>query len=317
MKILMASDFHIKTTAPEGRIDNFFEVQKGKWQYIFQTAKEEGVDIILQAGDLFDKPTPPYTLLVAFIHMIMETGIPFHCIYGQHDMMMRSTDIGRTALGLMKTVGMAEVLNTEGMWVVGSRKDSVRLFGMNFGDDYKELEKGLKKSSGEDCPKILVVHDMIGNEPLFPGHKITDAKKFLATWKEFDVILCGDYHYDFYEELDERVILNTGCLLRLSRTERDMKRHPHFYILDTQVLFKSPERLRKFYVPIKPWQNVFRIQEKPEVETVQLIEFIERLKTSEKVGISFLDNLNIYFEENNVRKEVKEIIEGVMENEYS
>jgi len=308
MKILLLSDTHIRNTIPEGRIDNFLETQKSKWTFILQTAKEQNVDFILQAGDFFDKPNPPISLLVEYIRLFKEYGIPIYCVCGQHDLYMRQTDINGTAIGLLHSIGLITLLST-----TETLFDDIAVFGISFGGNYSDLENTLKEGRFSDTDtKILVVHDAIGNEPLFPGHKITKADKFLEVWKEFDVILTGDYHYDFIEYDNDRFIVNTGCLLRLQRISRDMERHPHFYIYDTET-----KKLDKRYIPIRHWRKIFRIaMSKPEMSNKEgLIEFIEKLKKSEKIGISFSENLYLYFEENKTKKEVRELIEECLDVE--
>lgn len=191
MKILMISDCHIRSNSPEGRIDDFLKTQKEKWAFLLQTAKEEKVDFILQAGDLFEKPHPPISLLVEYIQLFKQWKIPIYCVYGQHDLAMRSTDVNRTAIGLLNAIGSITLLTSEETLFNDLFQDDIAVFGVSFGEDYNDLEHTLKEGRFPDTnTKILVVHDAIGNEPLFPGHKITKADKFLNMWKEFDIILC-------------------------------------------------------------------------------------------------------------------------------
>ena len=320
MKLLLLSDTHLRSTTPVGRTDDFLATQLEKWKFIFETVKEEGIECIIQAGDLFDKPTPPLSLLIEYIQLFQKQEIPIYCVYGQHDMMMRSVSMNKTAIGLFQSIDLVKLVGTYPC-AVGH---GTSLFGVSFGEDYDKvttalnaLEKTRKEvEKGDYWTNILVVHDAIGDKPLFPGHQLTKAIDFLATWKEFDVILCGDYHYPFFEELDGRVILNTGCLLRMSRVERDMERHPHFYIFDNSKVALS-ERFRKVLIPIRHWRKVFKMEEKPNVDKRELEEFIELLKQSERIGTSFIGILIGYMErlkkEGKLKKEVEDMINAVMQ----
>ena len=80
MKLLFLSDTHIRERSPVGRIDNFRESQWKKWHYICKTAKENDVHGIIQAGDLFDNPTPSYSLVSEFLNIITTWKIPIYYI---------------------------------------------------------------------------------------------------------------------------------------------------------------------------------------------------------------------------------------------
>ena len=73
------------------------------------------------------------------------------------------------------------------------------LCGVNYGGDAKEVKKMMKKyeKHSSKVKRIMVVHAMIGNKPIYPGQDITKAKTFLKNNPLADVILCGDYHYPF------------------------------------------------------------------------------------------------------------------------
>ena len=160
--------------------------------------------------------------------------------------------------------------------------------------------------------KILVIHSNIGDSELYPGQKLTKAEDFLNTFKQFDVILCGDYHYPFkYKSKDGRLILNTGCLLRLTRNERDMNRKPFVYVLDTEIM-----KLRKCYIDAEDAGDIFIPKSDRSVKDERsLDDFIEKLKGKEKAGLSYLSVLDNYYEENDTSEAVQELITEVLSNE--
>jgi len=298
MKILFLSDTHLRSRAPVGRIDDFLAAQTRKWEYILNKCKDLKVEVLIQAGDMWDNPAPPYSLVTKMISMFDWFQYPERIltIIGQHDMMMRSKKHENTIVGLMSIATKVTYfdLYDEPLDIDAN----LFVHGVGFGNDYDITPVS-------DARNILVVHDMIGNHPLYPGHDITYAEDFLATWQGFDIILCGDYHYPYMIKSDDgRRILNTGCLLRLSRDERDMTRRPHFWIWDTKT-----DKWSKHYVPISPYTDVFDLSTKTEKkEHVELDRFIEQLKQKEKVGLSFMENLEAYFEEHNTDEAVIEIV---------
>jgi len=277
MKFLLLSDTHLRSTCPIGRKDDFRTTQYNKWKYIINTAITQNVSAILQAGDLFDIPSPSLGLITEIAEHLIELkkwDIKFLTIPGQHDQLMRSSDLSRTAMGVLNKVGLLSVI-----------------------------------PDGKFTTEILIVHDMIGNKPLYPGHEITYAKKYLTSHPEFDLILCGDYHYPFIEKDGNRIIVNTGCLLRLTRNPDDMFRIPHFYIYNTE-----DKSLEKFEIEIPPVEDTFIMSDykTDEVDRKNVIKLIERLK-NRGVGIGFLLVLESYCKENNIDPEIRAVIAEALE----
>ncbi len=310
MRLLLLSDCHVRSSVPAGRIDNFMENQWKKWQYICKVAKKENVDAILQAGDLFDIPNPSYSLISEFLFVLLEDiSFPIYYINGQHTLFMRNKNINKTIFGILQYLiidtGYPQELFHQMFSYGDCIGDNVYLYGNNYGDGYKDI-----KVRNKDAINILVTHDSIGNKSLYPGHNITKAENFLATFKDFQIILCGDIHYPFFIQQKGRVILNTGCLLRQKRIAEDMNRKPHFYTYNTET-----NKWKKYYVPILPVEQTFDLISKKEESSEQgaiMIEFVEKLKQKEGVGIEYLKNLKLFMEENEVSKETKELIWEVL-----
>ena len=295
-KILLISDLHLRHDTPQGRIDNFKETMLKKLSFVLETAMNEEVDLILQAGDFFNKPDPPISLLNELISVFKEFNIPIRAIYGQHDMYMRSDDIYKTAMGLFEQIGLIE------LGTVIHNKTAIST--VSFGAEVPNVQF-------KDKLNILVIHAMIGNKPLYPGQELTDAGKFLKD-NNYDIILAGDYHYPFHITREGRHIINTGCMLRMTRDERDMNRIPHFYILNVES-----RKLEKFNIPCESPENVFsKIKEKQENETImsegELLRFIKQLRQRSKSGISYLNVLEEYYEKNDIDEETKQLIAGVL-----
>ncbi len=280
MKLLLLSDLHIRSTIPAGRIDNYLETQWKKLYFIFETAKEQKVDAILQAGDFFDKPDPPLWLINQLLWLIKSSNIKIYVVCGQHDLYMRNQDISRTAFGLLDTLGL---INDVGRTKPFEISDCY-VFGCSFGDKIDGDWEGLKVNKFN----ILIIHDMIGDKPLYPGHDITNAGEFLRNNSDYKIILCGDYHYPFrIKSKDGRYIVNTGAMMRMSRDERDMYRIPHFWIVDMDVM-----EWKKYEYPIESVKEVFsEMDVKTQQSNENVMRFIEKLRQKEKVGIGYLSIL--------------------------
>jgi len=306
-RLLLVSDLHIRQNAPVGRIDDFQARVWKKLEFMFEIAEDNNVDAILQAGDFFDRPNPSISTISKFISMHhWHSSIPFFVVRGQHDLYLRSKSLEKTAIGLLVVADNFFTFDVERQellpFVFGD--DTVGIYGINYGDNH--LDK-LEVDSTDFS--ILVIHADIGDKPLYPGHEITDAGKFLRDHPQFNIILCGDYHYPFFiKAKNKRAILNTGCMLRLTRDERDMNRIPHFYIVDTEAF-----EFVRYDFPIEPSDQVFSMKkERDSVDNTTLMSMIHKLRQKDKVGIKFMDVLERYFKQNKVNKSVECLIEEVL-----
>ncbi len=314
MKLLLLSDTHIRSTRPEGRMDNFRKAQKSKWKTIFEKVLDESIYAIVQAGDLFDKANPPYELLNEFIKMFnhysnrCDHRLKIYTILGQHDLYMRSKDSEKTVLGTLEHMGIIEIIPYEGLVV----RDEVILVGMSYGED-KMAEISMDEYDSGNI--ILVVHDMIGDKPLYPNQEITRADNYLNDNPSADLILCGDYHYSFKARNGCRSIINTGCLLRMTRDDRDMKRELEYYIYNTKES-SNKNRLTRHRIHCTDYRDAFEpILTKSSIN-VDLSELVEQLKKVERIGIKTAEILESYFNEMEISESVRKIVrEAIAKNE--
>jgi len=295
LRILLLSDTHYRSTSPVGRIDDFRKAQRNKWRRVRKAAEENAVDYVLQAGDLWNMPNPPIELIKEFL-VVANFGTPLLTILGQHDMYMRSLSLDNTANGLLQHLGIVKILSETGFY-----EQSTFIAGVSYGGDLEKARDALRASKASY--KILVIHAMIGDKPLYPGHDITKASGFLKKVKEADLILTGDYHYPYYHEHEGRVILNTGCLMRMTRDDRDMNRRPHYYILNTIT-----RKLKKKFIKAESPEKVFEPKTEQTSLRIDTFEMIEQLKKSHKVGLSFTENLEAYYEKFTSTKPVKSLV---------
>ena len=85
MKVMHLGDLHIGKSL--GEFD-LYEDQKYILEQILKIAQEKSVDILLIAGDVYDKSVPgekAVQLLDLFLRKLVETGIKTYIISGNHD----------------------------------------------------------------------------------------------------------------------------------------------------------------------------------------------------------------------------------------
>ena len=288
MKIVLMSDLHLLNRKPDKRSDDILESQWEKLEYIFgYCVNNDG--ILLQAGDMFDKPRD-WNVLDRFISLVQKySTIKIYSIYGQHDMYQRNTGIVCN-MSLLESLGYVKILKNSFNQVCSSKEISV-VYGCSFGE------------KPENKDGILVIHAPITCASLYPGMEYNDAKAFLKKYNKYQLILCGDIHVPFIQSIKDRHIVNTGCMIR--KTIKD-DFNPRFYVYDTKE-----KTIETVYIPCKPFDEIF--QSKIDNETKVILEdFIKEITDYENTGTDILKNIHSFIDKNNLSEDVKTIIYQVM-----
>lgn len=305
MKFVLLSDIHLSWENSVARMDNLVERQFEKLKFVFDWAEERNIGI-LTAGDFFNSPRSWY-LLPKVIDFLLRRKIIIGTVYGQHDTYLYSEATrDSTSLGILNKFMLVDVLGTESL---NTSNQTVALFGCSYGQDMGNFDLG-KVSKFKT--KILVIHAPITTVPLFPGHEIAYADKFLEKHKEFDLILCGDIHQSFIIEKQGRFIVNCGPMLRREATEYNFTHKPHFLVYDTEAL-----TIDKVIIPHETASKVLSREHIIQEEQTELMleDFIESVKTGEVESASFTENLWAFLKDNNIEQDIVDILSEVMEEE--
>ncbi|GEL67010.1 exonuclease SbcCD subunit D [Marinilactibacillus psychrotolerans] len=240
MRILHTADWHI------GKIVNEFSMLEDQEYYLNQLVdkvKELNIDVLIMAGDLYDRAIPPkeaVTLANKIItRLIKEAGIPVLAIAGNHDSNERLEYA-------------AELLETSNLFIEGMVKKITRkvtINGVNFyllpfsdhitvrqlleQDDIKDLEDAtkaqielMKASMNLEETNILIAHGYIVNQtkesvedsdserPLSIGTaEFVDASLF----EDFDYVALGHLHKA--QKVKWEKIRYSGSPLKYSKSE--------------------------------------------------------------------------------------------------
>jgi len=297
MKILLWGDGHISARRPGKRTDtDYFAVVLSKIREILSIAKQHECDAILQAGDLFDSPDVGHGTVSQVLRVLRHSDIPLHGIWGQHDVTGHSAStVYRSPLMELDAAGAWTMLDTDP--TMFKRSQAVDIYGSSFGESIPEVQHA-------DHFNILVTHRMIGDKPLWPGHDLTKPQGFMRAHPEFSLVFVGDYHYRFIEEYKGRIMVNSGCMMRLTVAERDMYQVPAVVVFDTVtmeyeivVLTSAPNA-----------DDVFDDSVQELTDNAKLMTFIERLKSQQSSSIGWRHILLRVFGERNTHKRVVNII---------
>ncbi|GAB2319407.1 exonuclease SbcCD subunit D [Alkalibacterium sp. s-m-22] len=268
MRILHTADWHI------GKIVNEFsmlEEQADVLHRLVDEVKELDVDVLIMAGDLYDRAIPPKEAVILateiFTRLIREAGIPVLAIAGNHDSNER-LEYG------------AELLSTSELFIEGTLKTDIRkvtVKGANFyllpfadhvavrkllgNDEIKDLQdatrvqiESIKEKMNPDELNILIAHGYVVNggkesvedsdseRPLSIGTaEYVDVNLFDA----FDYVALGHLHKAQKVKSDR--VRYSGSPVKYSKSEARHKKQ-HLLVdlekdtIDVQTILTNPKR---------------------------------------------------------------------------
>ena len=274
MRICLSSDWHLRFKPPEGRVDDFFEVQKGKVDQLIAIAHDHECTAILQAGDMFDSAEGSNAVLSHYLGELIFSCPVVFTVCGQHDSYMRNRATGRTALDVAEATDAVHILGPKPVKIHPGEDDEVNVYGASWGE-------GIPPVCDSSAHNVLVAHAPVYASPIYPGHEPVGPAAFAAKCEGYDLILLGDAHTGFFcdDEANNRLVVSTGCLVRLTRAESDLGNRPHVLIYDTNT-----RGIKRIDLDIKPAAEVFDLSDKaadaPDLKTVaELIDSLRRDRT--------------------------------------
>jgi DNA repair exonuclease SbcCD nuclease subunit len=303
MKILFLSDLHLVVDNPIARLDDLTEIQWSKLDWVYKYAKKNGIELILQAGDLTHTKRSWSLLKRLADFFSFYYGILTWIVKGQHDSYFHDLDNNKTTTGILLSAGLLTLLDKNGRSSKG-----VTVYGTSYGE---EVPCDLKESRYN----ILVIHAPIAEKGI-PGVNYIDALQFLKEHDEYDFILCGDIHEKFLIKHKGRFICNTGPMLRMEATKYMFDHRPCFFVVDTI----KKDMIEEVLIPTAPAKLVLSRDhiEKQKQRQDEFNDFIERVKDASGISsVDFLENLNLIMKKNKTPLAVKKIVEKYMEGERS
>lgn len=294
MKILLTGDWHITTNQPKKRIDDYFEAQKKKLNYILILAEKENCSLILQPGDFFDSHKANDFLKREMIKILLEDKVNLKTIFGQHDLRYHSSDTNNTPLRVLEAAEVLSILGYEQLM-------TTHLYGASW---FEDIPKITTKGTN-----ILVIHKMIIKDKLlWEGQEDATKGNILLRNSGFDLIVSGDNHQSFIISNGKKHLVNCGSLMRMTIAQLDHK--PVVYIYDTK-----DKSIEEHFIPIEPAKKVFDLSEieKEKKENKELEAFVKHLKDDVKLdGLDYAKNLKDYLKENTIEQGTTHIIEEVI-----
>lgn len=279
MKLLLLGDSHITDKKPERRKDeNYLDTILSKLNQVEQIGVKYKCEVVIQSGDWYDSWRVGNNVTCEMISFLKKSRMKWFCIWGQHDIYGHSADsFSYSSLRILQEAGVVKVLGKDPVIMDDEIELGTHLYGASFGQDVPEvITEGYN---------ILVVHQMIGDVPLYPDQDLVHPAAFLRKYPQFNLVLAGDYHYRFAARLGNRVCINPGALVRQTIGENDLKHKPAVVVFDT-----TNNEFEVVELKVVPSEEVFdlEIKEKKEDPNYErLLEFLENIKKSTNTAVGW------------------------------
>jgi predicted phosphodiesterase len=297
MRLLITGDLHIRSNAPERRLDDYWVTVSKKIDFILDLAVKEKCDLILQPGDFFDSHKANDFLKRHMIKRLKKIGIKVITVFGQHDLRYHSSEIKNTPLAVLNAAEVVYLAYSEPLDF-----DGVHIYGTSWYEDIPETV------INPNVFNILIVHKMvIENAKLWKGQEDHKLGNVLLKTLPYNLIVSADNHLSFLITNNNKRLVNCGSLLR---SNIDQINHaPVVYVFD--VLKGTP------LVPCEPFDQVFDMAkvsaEKARDEKMET--FVDRLTgEAELEGLDFIKNMHTFVGKNKeeIDDATQEVIEEVM-----
>jgi len=292
--LILCSDLHLRTTAPVSRIDDYWEAQSVKIEFLKKIQKKYSAPILC-AGDVFD-----ISRSIPFLEQWAIKNLPeIYAIPGQHDLPNHNLKLyNKSSFSVLEAAGNIKLLSDQSTILSGCR-----VFGIPYGEKIKVDQNEAKKGYS-----ILVLHTMVYKKK--PIHKSVGGKSALSLLKkypEFDLIVTGDNHQFFTEEYQGRLLVNCGSMMRIKSDQ--IKYDPQFHLW-----FSEENKIESVLFPFQPDVMNLEYVEKEKENNLKLEEFINKLKKTKEIGLSFTDNVESILEAGNIKKGVRNEVWEAIEN---
>lgn len=231
MRFLTIGDLHLRAQKPVHRKDtDYVNTIFEKLEEVFDMAVQYTCTFVLCTGDVFDAPDVSLSVVTRFARFLQDhREVPFVTIIGNHDIYgLNEESLSRSPLGVLSGAGLIHILPE---FECESMRVSKAVFVPCHA--FEDIPKIPNYDSGNVY--VLVIHKQIvpTSHRVHFEHLCTED---LSNDYPYDLIICGDYHCEFYEErkIHERkqIIYNTGSLMRESASYENFYRTPKYAVVN-------------------------------------------------------------------------------------
>lgn len=219
MRIGVLSDLHLgyKQYGSEQREQDFY------LQYLkcMKNLNEEEVDLVIIAGDLFDKPNPSPNAMNVYRQGIESLGgIPVITIKGNHTMLMRDNHYSVDNYFNEENFSSDYHLLDDEIYQIGNSTIQGMFFRSDSNlDEFVDKQWEISLDVPSDTFNILILHQAFKE---YCGFSNVDLSINDINWHPYDVVICGHIHshvLNIINEIDPTFFLQPGSIERMNTAE--------------------------------------------------------------------------------------------------
>ena len=311
MKIAIISDLHLGF-----RQYGLIERENDFYNQLYKVRNEinkHEPDMVIIAGDLFDKPNPSPAAINAYREGIGELDTDIICtIKGNHTMILRDNHYsiddffeGENIFGyhfLDDSSMNTQLFALETSDDLSKKYENIKVHvdGITYRqnsniDEFLDIQKEMAENCSDDFYNILVVHQSFKEFCGFTGEELSIED---IDYSNYDAIICGHIHSRFDTVLsDGTKFIQPGSIERMNTTEAldEQKNGKGFYLLDTKensLKFYNVENPRKFIL------GNMKIENKEDLENhlEELDDTINKFKVAPIISYKY-ENVGLNIEE--------------------
>jgi DNA repair protein SbcD/Mre11 len=241
MKLLHTSDWHLGKRL--FRLDRT-EEHRLFLNWLLQTLKDEAIDVLLIAGDIFDSPTPPHQSLhmfYEFLHQVStETSADVYIIAGNHDSgQLLEAPAKLLALHRIKVWGKLSRGPADHWHQIEKNGERLELCAIPFFRSYELLQEDNQDAVAalsrylerpREVPQLLMLHHLAGMFEAAGSEQVIALSGIdsipTALLERFDYVALGHIHKP--QRLSDRIFYSGSPLpLRFSETHQKSVRLIH------------------------------------------------------------------------------------------
>jgi len=289
MKAIITADLHIRADKPRCRLDNdWMKAQRDALSFIGATADNKKAPLIV-IGDIFNTPNVPSAVLNMVIGFLLSIDEGSHILAGNHGLPYHSWDnVDNSAFGILNL-----------LMEHGSNIHTLGQFGQwaHFGQPFTGNDTG-----------IMFIHELTFPDvkSIPPNTQAKTAPELLFENPEAQWIFTGDYHHSFHYEKKGRHVINPGCIIRQAADMIDYQ--PKVCYVDT-----DKDIVEWIDIPDTAEMVTDEYLRAEEAREDRISAFVEGVKESGHVSLSFIDNLEAEVAENKLEPLVESTIRELIE----
>lgn len=311
-KLLFTGDWHLNSSTPKSRIDDYADTTLKKLKQIKDICVENDIKVVIQSGDLFHKNRQPLSYVNRVLEVLKgfrDEGIQIYAIAGNHDLAYgKLRYLNKSPLG---NVFMSELVKPlDELSIKTSEGYEVKVNGFHYPDEIESAE--------DSDISICVAHR-------FYNYKFEKKSLRKEDIKElgYNIYLLGHDHINHKpKQVEGSVILRPGSVLRGSSYTYNLERDVWCEIIKFNGEENKPKlSFGRKKLDIYPAEQiftsaVFHKQDEEEEEFNSISELTENIDEllNQMENVKSQNPVYTVLDEMRIEEEVKERIELYLNN---